>query len=143
VTGAIYIVFGIPQPLVLALLTAVAALVPTVGTGLVWVPLSTSLFLIGQHTDATVVLVTGLLVAVLDNVLRPVLAKHAKLDLPIFAVLLTMIGGVVLFGAAGVLLGPLLMRLAVEALDIARDANLRRGAGIALVSSSSRRPSSG
>lgn len=44
-----------------------------------------------------------------------------RLDLPVFVVLASMLGGVAVFGAKGALLGRLLVRLAVESLEIVTD----------------------
>lgn len=56
-----------------------------------------------------------------DNFSKPILSKRAHLDLPAVLVFLTMLSGVVAFGPAGLLLGPLFVRTAMEALAIARE----------------------
>ena len=131
VQGAIatvtYLAIGLPRALVLGPLTVICALVPAVGTGLVWVPLAIELALNHDYTRALVVVGVGALIqSLIDNFLRPVIARYGRLDLPASVVLISMLGGIGAFGAAGVLLGPLLVRLAVEGLAIARDENLFR-----------------
>jgi predicted PurR-regulated permease PerM len=49
------------------------------------------------------------------------LARYGKLSLPTFLLLIAMIGGLAMFGPWGVALGPLLVRLAVEGLQILRE----------------------
>ena len=49
------------------------------------------------------------------------LARWGKLDLPSFLIMVAMFGGIVWIGAADVVLGPLALRLAKEALVIARE----------------------
>lgn len=48
------------------------------------------------------------------------LSRKAHLDLPMFLLFIAMLGGIAMFGAWGLLLGPLLVRLAVEALRLGR-----------------------
>jgi predicted PurR-regulated permease PerM len=58
----------------------------------------------------------------LDNLARPWLTRFGKLQLPGFLVLVSMFGGVELFGGWGILFGPLVVRLAKEALEVRREA---------------------
>jgi predicted PurR-regulated permease PerM len=99
---------------VLGLLTTAAALIPSVGTALVWVPVTAGLFLAGRDQAALVLLGVGLFVSVVDNLVRPGLSRYGKLELSSFVVLVAMLGGVAAFGGFGLLLGPLFVRLAVE-----------------------------
>ncbi len=114
-----YVAIGIPRALVLGFLTAVCSLVPFVGTGLVWIPLAIGLGAGGQYWRVGVVVVMGVGVhSLVDNFVRPVLTRHGHLQLPTLLVLLSMLGGVALFGATGALLGPLVLRLSFESLVI-------------------------
>jgi predicted PurR-regulated permease PerM len=118
-----YVIIGVPQALVLGLLTTFAALIPSVGTGLVWAPLALGLALAGRMGEAAAVLVLGCVISVADNFIRPILSKHAQLDLPTFLLFVAMLGGIAMFGAWGLLLGPLFVRLGVEALRLGRERN--------------------
>ncbi len=114
-----YFAVGLPRALVLGPLTAACALVPFVGTALVWVPLSIGLAASGDYVRAGVLAAIGVgVLSTVDNVLRPLLARYGRIDLPVLVVFLSMLGGLATFGAVGVLLGPLLARLCVEALSI-------------------------
>jgi len=126
-----YVSMGIPRALALGPLTALCALVPVVGTALVWVPLALELGARGQYWRAFGVVAVGAGVhSLVDNLVRPALARFGHLRLPTFVVLVSMLGGISVFGATGALLGPLLVRLCVEALAIASDSR-RNGAGAA------------
>jgi predicted PurR-regulated permease PerM len=116
-----YLLIGVPQALIFGMITALAALIPSIGTALVWVPVAVGLFVAGQTGAGAAVLALGCTVSVADNFARPVLAKYANLDLPEFVSLVAMLGGIVAFGAWGLLAGPLFVRLAREALRIARE----------------------
>ena len=63
----------------------------------------------------------GAFISTVDNLIRPALARKGHLDLPTSAVFASMLGGITMFGAWGLFLGPLFVRLAVEVLDILKD----------------------
>jgi predicted PurR-regulated permease PerM len=118
-----YVVIGVPQALVFGLVTMFAALIPSVGTGLVWAPLTLGLAVAGRMGEAAAVLVLGCVISVADNFIRPALSRHARLDLPTFLLFVAMLGGIAMFGTWGLLLGPLCVRLGVEALRLGRERN--------------------
>jgi predicted PurR-regulated permease PerM len=118
-----YVIIGVPQALVLGLLTTFAALIPSVGTGLVWAPLVLGLAIAGHMGQAVAVLVFGCVISIADNFIRPLLSRHARLDLPTFLLFVAMLGGITMFGTWGLLLGPLCVRLGVEALRLGRERN--------------------
>jgi predicted PurR-regulated permease PerM len=138
-----YVAIAIPRALILGPLTAVCALVPFVGTGLVWIPLAIELGASGQYWRAGVVVAMGAGVhSLVDNFVRPMLARSAHLHLPTFVVLISMLGGVAAIGATGALLGPLVVRLCVESLAIVaerRRKDLAPASGIAATASDSPR----
>jgi predicted PurR-regulated permease PerM len=140
----VYVAVGVPRAWLLGPLTAIAAVVPAIGTGLVWIPLSVELALSGDYARAAVVAVTGaVVISLLDNLVRPILTRFGRLRLPVIVVLVSMLGGIAAFGPWGALLGPLVVRLTSEALDIARDeARATSGETVALRAYSTRSPRS-
>lgn len=130
-----YAVLGVPHAFVLGLLTLLTAVVPGVGAAFVWVPVAAGLASTGRTSAAVVLAIVGVaIVGTVDNVVRPILARYGRLDLPIPLVLVSMLGGFTLAGPPGLLLGPLVVRLAKELLVLAREArgadrrkSLRRG----------------
>ena len=119
---AVYFAIGIPRAFILGPLTAVCALVPLVGTGLVWIPLAIELGASRQYWRVGVVVAMGVGVhSLVDNFLRPFLTRYGHFKLPTLVVLLSMLGGIAVFGATGALLGPLVVRLCVESLAIELD----------------------
>jgi predicted PurR-regulated permease PerM len=123
VATIVYIVIGVPEPFVLGLLTLAASVVPSIGTAFVWVPVAIGLALTGRTDAAIGMTVVGVaVIGTIDNVVRPFLAKWGKLDLPAFLIMISMFGGLALVGAQGIILGPLVLRLAKEAVDIAHEA---------------------
>jgi len=116
-----YLIIGAPQPFMLGMLTAIGSFIPVVGTALVWIPLSLALLAMGRDGQAIAVVVIGLVVSSLDNFVRPWLSRYGHLQLPTFVIFIAMMGGIAAFGGAGLLLGPLFVRLASEALEMWRE----------------------
>lgn len=126
-----YAVVGLPRALALGLLTTLFALVPGIGTILVWGPVTIILAMGGYPGKAAVVAISGVvLIGSVDNFLKPVLARRAHLNLPSVLVFMTMLSGVVAFGPAGLILGPLFVCLAIEGLAMVRE---RRRVGISQI----------
>lgn len=124
-----YLALGIPRAVALGVLTGFASLVPSIGSALVWVPLAAGLAITGRTISALVLVGIGAgVIGTVDNVLRPYLSKYGRLELPMFVVMIAMFGGFAVFGAWGIALGPLLVRLAVEALEIGREQSVFRSA---------------
>jgi predicted PurR-regulated permease PerM len=114
-----YLIIGVPSALALGLLTLLFSLIPAIGTALVWVPVAAGLALTGRTTAAIALGIVGVaVIGTVDNVVRPYLARRGKLQLPTWLVLIGMFGGIALIGGWGLLLGPLVLRLAKEALLI-------------------------
>lgn len=116
-----YWLTGVPQALVLGLVTVFASLIPSVGSALVWVPVTAGLALAGRPGAAVALLIIGLFVSVIDNLLRPLFARYARVRMHSLVLFVAMLGGIVLFGAWGLLLGPLLVRWASEGLSMLRE----------------------
>lgn len=118
VGGVGFAIVSVPTPLVWAVLMSLLSLVPVLGTGLIWAPAGVILLLSGRTFAGIFILVWGLLVVgTVDNVLRPVLAKgHIRLH-PLL-VFVTIFGGLIAFGAVGVVIGPLVGSLFTAAVRI-------------------------
>jgi predicted PurR-regulated permease PerM len=117
-----YLALGIPRAVVLGLITACASLIPSVGTAIVWGPVAVGLALAGSWGRATIMVATGIFViGLIDNLLHPMLSRIGSLKLPTFVLVVAMFGGLATVGAWGLVLGPLLLRLAMEAVSIERD----------------------
>ncbi len=120
----------------------VASLIPSVGSALVWVPVTAGLALSGRPGAALAMLAIGVFTSVIDNLLRPLFARYAALRLHGLVLFVAMLGGIVLIGAWGLLLGPLVVRLAVEGLEMLREqrASARPGAPAGAPVTESRNP---
>lgn len=116
-----YLIARVPAPLFMGMLTSFAALVPFVGTSVVWIPLGIAMIYLKGFGTGLFVLLWGLLVVgLLDNILRPFLiSRRAKL--PVFLLFLGIIGGLKVYGPLGIFLGPLLISCVLVFLQIYRE----------------------
>jgi predicted PurR-regulated permease PerM len=96
----------------------VLSIIPAIGSALVWVPAAIILAVTGEVWRGVVLAAfCGLVVGSVDNVLRPrLVGKDTKLhELLIF---FSTLGGLLLFGATGFILGPILAALFVTAWEM-------------------------
>ena len=112
--GLGYYVADVPAPIFCGALTAVAALVPVVGTGIVWVPLTALVAFGGDpHAYRNAILLAIwciVFVGLADNAIRP-LAIGATSDISALAIVLGAICGVFTMGLLGLILGPVVFAI--------------------------------
>jgi predicted PurR-regulated permease PerM len=128
--GVAYGILGVPNSLLWAILTGVMAMIPAFGAVLVWAPVALYLGLSGHWIQAALLAIWGGgFVSLIDNFLYPILVGP-QLRQHSVAVLLSILGGIALFGITGIVLGPLTFTIASTLLDIWRT----RTRGISVVS---------
>ena len=111
--GLIFWWLGIPGALLWGVVMAVLSLIPAVGAGLIWLPVSLYLYAVGDILNATILVLFGIFViGLVDNILRPILVGRDT-KLPDYVVLFSTLGGLAMFGITGFALGPLLAALFV------------------------------
>lgn len=116
-----YYVFGVPEPIVFGVITCVATVIPIVGTGLVWVPLSIYLALTGEWFNAIGLLIFGILViSNVDNMIRFVLQKRLADTHPLITIFGVIIG-LSMFGFIGIIFGPILISVFLLCVNIFRE----------------------
>lgn len=117
--GIGFAIAGLPSPLVFGALGAVASLIPIVGTALVWVPAAISLVAQGQTGWAIFLIIWSVvLVAGSDNVVRPLIISGSS-KASTLLVFVGLLGGVGVFGFAGIFMGPLILTLVATLLQYA------------------------
>ncbi|WP_111497339.1 MULTISPECIES: AI-2E family transporter [Marinobacter] len=111
--GLIFWILGINGALLWGVVMAIASLIPAVGAALVWAPAAIYLAAVGDYVSAIILTAFGVLVIGLaDNLLRPILVGRDT-KLPDYMVLLSTLGGIVMFGINGFVMGPLVAALFV------------------------------
>ncbi len=116
--GTMYAILGVPAFAVWAALTFVTALIPVFGTFLVWGPIAIYLALTGSFVKALVLIGWGMVaIGLIDNILYPYLVGD-RLRLHTVPTLFCILGGVSLFGPAGLILGPLALAITIALVDV-------------------------
>jgi predicted PurR-regulated permease PerM len=121
-TGIGFSLFGIPAPTLWGACAAIAAFIPGLGTSLVVIPGIIYLFVTGQTMGAIGLVFWGVLaIGLVDNILGPVLVNKG-INIHPFLVLVSVLGGLAVFGPLGFILGPLILSLLFALLDVYKQA---------------------
>ncbi|MBW3003975.1 AI-2E family transporter [Candidatus Woesearchaeota archaeon] len=120
VAGVGYYMFGVTSPVLWGLLTAFFALIPILGTSIVWVPMGLY-FLVSGYIDGNgsvigkgvgILVYGALVISLIDNFVRPkLIGDRAKVH-PVL-VLLGVLGGIAVMGITGIVIGPIVLALFV------------------------------
>jgi predicted PurR-regulated permease PerM len=118
--GVIFWAVGLPAPLFWAIIMGALSILPVVGAFVVWVPAAAVLLVTGHWIRALIVVGCGIaIIHPVDNILYPVLVGP-RMGLHPIVLLIAFLGGIIVFGAAGLILGPAIVALALALGDIWR-----------------------
>jgi len=118
--GGIFWALGLPAPVLCGMAMALFAMLPIVGTSLVWGPAAIFLLVQGSWVKAMVLIAWGsLAISLIDNFLYPILIASG-LRMHTLGILLSILGGLIVFGVAGVVLGPVIVASTTGLLEIWR-----------------------
>lgn len=121
VAGVVYGVLGLPLPVLGAMLTTGAALMPIGGASMIWLPYTAYLVMGHAYTKAGVLFVLGVFViSLIDNFLKPAIIGE-KTRLPYFLLFLVILGGLKVYGLSGIFIGPVMAALFFALIDIYRE----------------------
>ena len=116
--GLMFWWLGLPAPLLWGVVMGLLAVVPMIGAFVVWIPAALFLALEGSWGKALILTLWGMLVVgTIDNLLRPVLVGN-RLKLHTVLAFLSVVGGLILFGPAGLILGPVTLTVTTVLLEI-------------------------
>jgi len=122
----VYFIVRTPGAVLLGVLTGLCGFIPVVGTSIIWLPVGGAFLLQGNYAKGLTVLGWGsiFVVGLIDSLLRPYLVgRHTHL--PLYALFFALVGGVKVWGAKGLILGPLLVSIAPAFLDMCHERYLR------------------
>jgi len=106
--GLSYFVAGVPNPMVLTIVTFIFALIPF-GPPVAYSAVSLWLFSQGQTIEAIGVMVWGIcVVSTADNVIRPLVISGAT-QIPFLLIMFGVLGGLASFGMVGLFVGPVIL----------------------------------
>lgn len=114
----VFTIFKIDNAILFASLLVVASFIPIVGTSIIWVPLGVVLgFKSGIFMGVLFIVVSALAITLPDNFIRPLLLGNRISLHPLF-IFFSILGGILSFGLAGIILGPLSVILFFELMKI-------------------------
>lgn len=123
--GVAFLAVGLPNALFWGVVTVIFAILPIVGSGLIWLPGVIVLFLQDRMIAAALLAMWGLVVvANVDNVIRPLVFRRYAQIHP----LVTLVGafaGIRYFGLLGLMVGPLALSYFFELIRMYKEEYLR------------------
>ncbi len=112
-----FFLFQVPEPLFWGVLACLVAPIPVVGTFFVWGPLAVYLWFGVAPSMALGLVAWGLFaVAAVDNFTRPYFLSTG-IKAPFFVLFLSLLCGLGVFGALGLILGPVLLAFALQCIE--------------------------
>jgi len=118
--GLMFWALGLPAPLLWGAVMGLLAVLPMFGAALVWIPAAVYLLMEGSWEKALILTAWGsLVVGLIDNLLYPLFVRN-RLRLHTVPVFISVLGGLAAFGAAGIVIGPVALALAVGLVDVWR-----------------------
>ena len=123
VAGLGLLAVGVPEPVFWTIVMIFLAVLPVIGSFLVWGPAAVWVFAAGRPVAGAFLFVYGaVVVGLTDDFLRPLfIERHSESALNPAVIILGVIGGVYLLGFIGIFLGPVLLGLFRAVLDVYRD----------------------
>jgi predicted PurR-regulated permease PerM len=106
--GLAFAVVGIPSAIFWGTLMVVLSIIPGVGTTLIWAPAAVIL-IAGGHLAKGIGLAVfcAVVVGSIDNLIRPALVGKDT-QMPDLMIFLSTLGGIIMFGALGLIIGPII-----------------------------------
>lgn len=112
-----FLILGIPGPFLAGGATFILSWLPIVGSTPVWLGAMVYLYSQDEMVKFFLAIFAGVLTGVADNLVRPLVLK-GRSDMHPLLSLISIFGGLELFGIVGVFVGPMLAELLVSLLDI-------------------------
>ena len=116
--GIAFAILGVNAAILWGVAMGIFSLLPAIGPALVWLPAAVILIATGSVWKGVILILIGtFVIGLVDNLLRPILVGR-DMKMPDFLVLLSTLGGLAVFGIAGVIAGPLIAALFLVVWDM-------------------------
>lgn len=122
------------NPFLLGFMTAISAIIPIVGTALVWVPVALHEYLAGHIMNAVIISIYSwaMMAFFIDNIVKLVILNFVnrslndeKRKMNEFMIFFAIVGGLATFGFWGFIFGPAIVAFTFTTLRLLRKANRR------------------
>jgi predicted PurR-regulated permease PerM len=112
--------FGLPSPLLWAVMVVFAALIPILGSPLGWIPAALYFLANGDMNRALGMAAYGVFViSMVDNIVKPIILRGSA-QIHTMLGFLSIMGGLLAFGPKGLIVGPVVLSLVLSAYRIYR-----------------------
>lgn len=119
--GLAFWLLGLSAPILWGFMMFLLSFLPGIGTAMVWGPAVIYLFATGSLVKGTILLVwSAVIVGLIDNLLRPIIMS-GKTDIHPLLLFFSILGAVNVFGLIGIIAGPLIVSIALAAIEMYRD----------------------
>jgi predicted PurR-regulated permease PerM len=128
--GMMFLWLGLAAPLLWGIMMGLLAVVPVLGASIIWLPAALFLALEGSWGKGIVLALWGsIVVGGIDNLLYPMLVGN-RLNMHTAVAFVSVVGGLIFLGPAGVILGPIIVTVTIAFLEIwhTRNAEMRASA---------------
>ncbi len=116
--GIAFYIVGVPNTAFWSFMMILLAFIPVVGAFMIWAPAGIYMILAGNPVEGLFLLVYGIaVISPADNILRPYLVDR-RAEIHPAAVLIGVIGGVYVFGAVGLFIGPVIFGFSKTVLEV-------------------------
>lgn len=116
--GLMFWVVGLPSPVTWGVVTFVLSFLPILGTYIVWMPAALYLGMTGNWGGALAIVAYGVIAwCIVDNIIYVRIAGD-RMHLHEVPALIAFLGGIVVFGASGMILGPGILAVTVAILEV-------------------------
>lgn len=117
-------IFGVPKGILWGSFALIAAQIPMVGVSLIMVPAIAYLVISGMYSQAIGLTIwSATVVGLVDNFLSPILVGR-RTKMPELFVLISVLGGLKMFGPIGFVIGPVVLACVLVLRDLYRSGNL-------------------
>ncbi len=116
--GGVFALAGLQSPMLWGVIMGLLAFLPIVGIGIVFLPATVILFLMGRFGTAIFFIVFYILITVLIEYLFKPRIVGKRVQMHTMLVFLSIIGGLKLFGILGIIYGPLVVTAFLTLADI-------------------------
>jgi predicted PurR-regulated permease PerM len=118
--GVGFLIVGLPQPAFWGTIMVPASVIPVIGSTIIWGPAAIYLLFTGSvGAGIGLIIWGGVVVSIVDNILRPLIVKGHR-STPSILILFSILGGLEYFGIIGFILGPLILSFLLSLLRIYR-----------------------
>ncbi|HEX3146964.1 MAG TPA: AI-2E family transporter [Gemmataceae bacterium] len=116
--GLMFWLLGLPSPVMWGVVMFVLSILPIVGTFIVWMPAAAYLVLVGHWPSGLALVAWGVAGWIINDNYIYMWVAGPRMRLHQVPALLSFLGGLALFGASGMILGPAILAVTVAVLEV-------------------------